>query len=67
MASERALYKIRTKMLSRISLLNDILRGLDGSEHVYGFFLDFPTKAFDAVNNALLLQKLKLIGFRDNF
>lgn len=67
MASERALYKIRTKMLSRIILLNDILRGLDGSEHVYGFFLDLPTKAFDAVNNALLLQKLNLIGFRDNF
>lgn len=67
MASERALYKICTKMLSSISLLNDILRGLDGSEHVYGFFLDLPTKAFDAVNNALLLQKLKLRGFRDNF
>lgn len=44
-------------------LLTDVIKALDGKEHVYGFFLDLPM-AFDVVHHQMLLEKLDFIEMR---
>ena len=43
--------------------MDKISNSLDTGEYVLGLFLDF-TKAFDAVNHDILLQKLEHLGIR---
>ena len=44
-------------------LVDDLIKSLENGEYVLGVFLDF-SKAFDAVNHAILLYKLHHYGIR---
>lgn len=44
-------------------LPTDVIRALDGKEHVYAFFLDL-SMAFDVVHHQMLFEKLEYIEMR---
>ena len=48
------------------TLLNEILRALNNKQVVGGIFCDLHT-AFDCINHAVLLQKMKLYGVSGKF
>lgn len=52
-------------LVAMFRLVTDVIRALDGKEHVYGFFFDL-SKAFDVVYHQMLLEKLEFIEMRSS-
>ena len=57
--------KVSTESASYI-LLNEILTALNNKEIVGGIFCDLH-KAFDCINHAVLLEKMKFYGVSEKF